>query len=138
VNAASAPLVLVVNDAFSRRYFPGEPAVGQRLELGNVSAEIVRVVADIRQVAPNQPAEPALYISNMQNGRVQTTLVARTQGDRLRLVGPQLLEDMAAHRQARGRLRRRSPALIAAGRACSPEPKRCLAGPVLRSVSTFQ
>jgi len=83
---AGAPLVLVVNEAFERRYFPGESAVGQRLELGEVSAEIVGVVADIRQVAPNQPAEPTLYISNMQNGRVQTTLVARTQGEPLRLV----------------------------------------------------
>jgi predicted permease len=82
---AGAPLVLVVNEAFGRAYFPGETVVGRRLQFGTATAEIVGVVNDIRQVAMSQPAAPTIYINNMQNGRVQTTIVARTTGDPMAL-----------------------------------------------------
>ncbi|HUL75566.1 MAG TPA: ABC transporter permease, partial [Vicinamibacterales bacterium] len=49
---AGAPLVLVVNEAFARRVFPGERAVGKTLLMGrDVPVEIIGVVNDIRQVA---------------------------------------------------------------------------------------
>ena len=38
---------------------------------------------DIRQVAVSEPAQPTIYIHNLQNGRVKTTIVARTQGEPL-------------------------------------------------------
>ncbi len=82
--AGSAPVV-VVNEAFQRQFFPGEQAVGQRLFLG-APAEIIGVVNDIRQVSMSQPPAPTMYFSNMQNGRVQTTIVARTKGDPMAMV----------------------------------------------------
>ena len=85
---AGAPVVLVVNEALARQHFPGERAVGRPLVLGGGPIEIVGVVNDIRQVAVAEPARPTLYIHNLQNSRVKTTIVARTAGDPAMLVGP--------------------------------------------------
>jgi predicted permease len=79
-----APVVLVVNEAFARQYFPGERAVGKTVLVGRgVPVEIVGVVNDIRQVAMHEPARPTMYLHNLQNSRVKTTLVARTAGEPL-------------------------------------------------------
>jgi predicted permease len=86
---ANAPFVLVVNEAFARQYFPGERAVGKHLIRGqNTPVEIVGVVHDIRQVAIAQPARPTVYVHNLQNSRVKTTIVVRTAADPLTLVNP--------------------------------------------------
>jgi predicted permease len=81
---AGAPLAVVVNEAFERQYFPGERAAGKKLLMGEqVPVEIVGVVNDIRQVAMAEPARPTMYVHNLQNSRVKTTIVARTHGDPL-------------------------------------------------------
>jgi predicted permease len=84
---AGAPLVVLVNEAFVRSHLPNasmDDAVGQQLLLGGgVPAEIVGVVGDIRQVAVAQPALPTMYLHNLQNSRVKTTIVARTAGEPL-------------------------------------------------------
>ncbi len=81
---AGAPFVVVVNDAFARRHFPGERAVGKKLLMGRATeVEIVGVVNDIRQVAMAEPAEPTVYLHNLQNSRSKTTIVARTKGEPL-------------------------------------------------------
>jgi len=81
---SDSPPVVVVNEAFARQFFPGERAVGKALLLGrNVPVEIIGVVNDIRQVAMAEPARPTMYLSNLQNSRVKTTIVARTSGDPL-------------------------------------------------------
>jgi predicted permease len=82
-DTAAAPLVLMVNDAFARQYFPGERAVGKSVLAGRAQIEIVGVVNDIRQVAMAEPARPTIYIHNLQNTRVKTTIVARTAGEPL-------------------------------------------------------
>jgi ABC-type antimicrobial peptide transport system permease subunit len=79
-----APFVLVVNEAFARTFFPGERTVGKRLQFGrDVLIEIVGVVHDIRQVAVAEPAQPTIYVHNLQNPRVKMTLVARTEREPL-------------------------------------------------------
>ena len=82
---AGAPFVFVVNEAFARQYFPGERAVGRKIAVGQTEVEIVGVVGDIRQVAMAEPARPTIYVHNLQNSRVKTTLVVRTDGDPLAL-----------------------------------------------------
>jgi predicted permease len=83
-----APFVLVVNEAFARQFFPGTRAVGQRVLRGpNNPVEIVGVVNDIRQVAMAEPARPTIYLHNLQNSRVKTTIVARTHADPLAMAG---------------------------------------------------
>ena len=84
-----SPFVIVVNEAFARQYFPGTTAVGQRLLRGpTATMEIVGVVNDIRQVAVAEPARPTIYLNNMQNSRIKTTIVARTLGDPRAMAGP--------------------------------------------------
>jgi len=86
---ADAPPVIVVNEAFQRRFFPGEVATGKFLQFTpRARAEIVGVVADIRQKAMAEPAEPTVYIHVPQNGRVRMNLIVRTRADPLSLVGP--------------------------------------------------
>ncbi|MCC6771990.1 MAG: ABC transporter permease [Gemmatimonadaceae bacterium] len=85
---ADAPLVLLVNEAFARRWFPGEPARGKRLEFGRgATVEIIGVVGDIRQRTLSEPAEPTIYIHVPQNGRVRMNLIVRTLGDPLAMTG---------------------------------------------------
>ena len=81
---AGTPLVVVVNEAFAKQNFPGERAVGKTLLAGRAARiEIVGVVNDIRQVSMSEPARPTMYLDNLQNSRVKTTIVARTAGDPL-------------------------------------------------------
>jgi predicted permease len=83
---AGAPMVVLINAAFARQWFPGKRASEQRLILNGTSVPIAGVVNDIRQVGMGQPAVPTIYIDNQQNPRVQTTLVLRTAGDPLAVV----------------------------------------------------
>jgi predicted permease len=82
---AGAPFVFVVNEALARQVFPGARAVGKKLAIGSTEVEIIGVVNDIRQVAMAEPARPTIYVHNLQNSRVKTTLVVRTEGDPLAL-----------------------------------------------------
>jgi putative ABC transport system permease protein len=78
---ATSPLVAVVNEAFARQFFPGAQVVGQRLTVGaRRSLEIVGLVGDIHQISLALPVIPTLYLDNLQNTRVKTTVVARTLG----------------------------------------------------------
>ena len=77
-----SPPTVVVNEAFAKKWFPGQDAVGKFIGLDKLT-EIVGVVSDIRQSAIDEPAEETMYINNMVNGRVRVTLVARTKGEPL-------------------------------------------------------
>jgi predicted permease len=80
-----APIVWVVNEAFARRYWPGESAVGKTVRLGETPIQIVGVVGDVRQRSLTEPAEPMVYMHYLQNQRSGMSLVVRTSGDPLRL-----------------------------------------------------
>ena len=90
--SASEPVVLV-NETFARRVFPGEEAVGKRLlsmaqqvgPLGRnlsgrtVPFRIVGVIADIHQAPLGRRAEPAIYHTQRQFPFRAMTVVARGQ-----------------------------------------------------------
>jgi predicted permease len=80
-----SPLVVLVNEAAARRFWPGENPVGKTLHAGKAEIGIVGLVGDIRQRGLSEPAEPAIYISALQNMRVGMSIVARTTGDPLLL-----------------------------------------------------
>jgi putative ABC transport system permease protein len=83
-DVAGAPPVVVVNEAFVRRFFPGENPLGRRVDFvwgTKGMQEIVGVVADAREQALNQPAEPAMYIPIAQRPVDWMYLVVRTAGD---------------------------------------------------------
>jgi putative ABC transport system permease protein len=67
-----SPAVAIVNQAFARRFFPGERAIGKRFEpgatgrRGRVMCEIVGVVANARQSPMGPEPEPIFYLPYRQ------------------------------------------------------------------------
>jgi putative ABC transport system permease protein len=80
---AGAPNVIVVNEAFARRYLQGAEPLGQRLSLGlnDIEGEIVGVVGDIRGASLARPAAPEYYVPEAAVAFSDMTLVVRTTGD---------------------------------------------------------
>lgn len=83
---------MVVNRRAAEGLFPGENAVGRRIEIG-VSAdgkdsmvEIVGVVDDILYDAPDQPQIAEAYYSYREFGDASVTVLVRTAGDPLETV----------------------------------------------------
>jgi len=58
-----SPLVIVVNEALARQYFPNQDPVGVKLDRGL----IVGVVADVRQARLSEPATPVVFSTMIQN-----------------------------------------------------------------------
>jgi predicted permease len=79
-----APPVWIVNEAFARKYWPNESAIGKTLQMGPVSIEVVGVVGDFRQKSLTEPPEPTAYIHYPQNMRAGLSFAIRTNGDPLR------------------------------------------------------
>ena len=83
---AETPRVIIVSRELERRYFPGDHAIGHRIQCGCdfVSAgprEIVGVVDDVRASSLDEPAAPAVYVPESQLTYPQLTLVMRTGRD---------------------------------------------------------
>lgn len=78
-DSANAPLVLVANQAFAQKFFPGSSPVGHLVSTIQPDpadpgwAEIVGVVGDIRQTGLDQNVIPTLYLSLAQE-RLPTSL----------------------------------------------------------------
>ena len=79
------PTVVVVNEAFAKKYFPGEDPVGKRMadtELTPKSIrEIVGVVADFKDAGLAQEQWPAEYFHFNQNTDTYFFLIVRTRQD---------------------------------------------------------
>ena len=80
-----APLVVIINEAAARRFWPGESPVGKTLHVGKTEIGIIGLVGDVRQRGLSEPSEPSIYICALQNMRVGMSIVARTTSDPLRL-----------------------------------------------------
>ena len=90
------PGVVIVNEAFARRYFPNEPALGQRLRISApprlwnnqrlTSFEVVGIARDVKAAGLNAGAEPAYYVPSTQAPLQDMTILVRTQGDPATLV----------------------------------------------------
>jgi predicted permease len=75
---ASAPLVVLVNDAAARKYWPGQDALGQRITVADKERIVVGIVGDIRHLGPETPARQEAYLPMVQERVQAATLVART------------------------------------------------------------
>jgi predicted permease len=83
-DVAGAPPVVIVNETFAKRYFPGEQAVGRRVDFSwgvECCQTIVGVVADLREGALNEQSAPAIYIPVEQRSVEGMYLVARSSLD---------------------------------------------------------
>jgi putative ABC transport system permease protein len=82
-----APHVVVVSDAFVKRFFPNGDAIGRRIRLGKLTADfpwatIVGVVGDVRGFALEEPPLPTMYWPVAQiRATPSLAIVIRTQGD---------------------------------------------------------
>ena len=81
---STAPVVLV-NEAFVRRFWPNENPIGKRIGSGfqRVQAvrEVVGVVADVRHEGLDQSAEPSVFAPHSQAPTGAINLTLRTAGD---------------------------------------------------------
>jgi predicted permease len=82
---AGAPFVVVVNEEFARRFFPGENVVGKTLSVGKVNIHIIGLVGNIRQRGLSEAVDPTMYLHAPQNMRIGMSIVARTTGNPLAL-----------------------------------------------------
>ena len=76
-----SPEVLVVSDAFVRRYFPGEEPIGRRLVFDGPDAtprEIVGVVGDVRRNGLDLDVQPEMYVSYLQRPDRRLNVILRT------------------------------------------------------------
>jgi putative ABC transport system permease protein len=87
--------VIIVTESFARQYFPGEDAIGKRIQPGistwedekSTMREIVGVVADIRNRALNQEPRPAYYMPQSQVPFNQLIVTVKTAGDPHAVIG---------------------------------------------------
>jgi len=85
-DTTAAPRVLIVNDAFAKKYFPGEDVIGKRVESGATNGnegsmlrEIVGVVGDAKQLALSSDPDPIYYFPYKQMTWGIGTIVLRTE-----------------------------------------------------------
>jgi predicted permease len=86
---ADAPEVVLVNEAFARRYFPDGDAIGQRVAGEQTDWKtIVGVVSDARNRGIQSPVFPEVFLPLRQTSGYmnQLHLLARTRGDALTLL----------------------------------------------------
>jgi len=83
----NAPHVVVVNEAFAKRFFPKGDAIGKRIRLGKLTADfpwanIVGLVGDVRGFALEEPPQPTMYWPVAQiRATPSLAIVVRTQSD---------------------------------------------------------
>lgn len=90
----SKPPVVIINEAFARRYFSGADPIGQRLLYAagtQPSMEIVGIVEDIKENALDAATPPAMYVAFDQDPTSGFVVFART-----RLAEQALLPSIAA------------------------------------------
>jgi predicted permease len=78
-----APDVVIVNQAFARRFWPGQDPIGQRIRMprsGTREFTVVGVARDVRFVSLTTDALPYVWVASLQFGRPATFLV-RTNGN---------------------------------------------------------
>ena len=96
-DSGDAPLVMVVNQAFARRVFPGESPLGHRVSTKSLNqgdrgwAEIVGVVGDIHQVGLDRDVPPSRYRTIQQEPDLilaPSNLLIRVSNDPAALISP--------------------------------------------------
>lgn len=75
---ANSPPVLIVNQAFAKKYFPGENAIGKRIEFNSKLREIVGVVGNATQRPLNPDPDPIYYFPYKQLSWGIGTIILRT------------------------------------------------------------
>lgn len=82
-DSARVPHVVIVNEAFARKYFPGTEPIGRTLitGMGQLPSQIVGIVADVRGTNLNTAPEPDYFLPALQRPETFTNILIRTKGD---------------------------------------------------------
>jgi predicted permease len=95
----TAPRVMIVNEAFARRFFDGRDPVGRRVQISGTPFQIVGMVKDSKYYSLSEAPQPYFYVSFDQlhygSGENGVALYARTDGEARDLV-PVLRREMSA------------------------------------------
>jgi putative ABC transport system permease protein len=112
----NAPQVVVINEAFAKKYWPkGEP-IGERIVIGKVMGpdfaeeprEVVGIVGDVKEGGLGNPAPPVMYIPlaqlrdsfmTLNNKMIPMTWIVKTTVNPLTLSEPVKKQMQAAHGQ---------------------------------------
>jgi putative ABC transport system permease protein len=100
-----APRAAVVSESLARKYFPGEDPVGKRITFGDPQApdvtwlNVVGVVGDVRQSGLDEEPYAQVYRSYKQSPRRALTVVVRTAGPPLNMLGVLQTQIRALDRQ---------------------------------------
>ncbi|HEX4697005.1 MAG TPA: ABC transporter permease [Candidatus Udaeobacter sp.] len=83
---ADAPPVIIVNQAFAKKFWPNQEALGKRIVMGGMSEHpnwitIVGVVGDVRHFALDVDPKPEMYIPFAQDAYFTTIYVVRSNQD---------------------------------------------------------
>lgn len=84
-DTADSTPVVVINETMARRFWPGEEAVGRRLQILDPSEpwlEVVGIVGDVRHNGLGLEARPAMYqpLAQMQVDRTAFAVIAQAEG----------------------------------------------------------
>jgi putative ABC transport system permease protein len=75
---AGAPLVVLVNESFAKKYFPSEDPIGRRIGQQERWREIIGIVGNVRNFGLDREEPPAVYLPHAQVSVRFMTLVLRT------------------------------------------------------------
>lgn len=95
---SAAPLVMMVNEAFAKKYWPGTNPIGHHVAPGYDSDSmrtVIGIVGNVRRDALDAEAAPAMYLPYRQAGYNSLALVVRTR-DHATNVADALRQDIAA------------------------------------------
>jgi putative ABC transport system permease protein len=97
-DSANGPMVTMVDEAFTRRHFPGEEAIGRRIDIGNGTddAEIIGVVGNVNYSGLDALPSPTMYMPFAQDLFSTTWVMVKTDGDPNALIGTvrQIVRDL--------------------------------------------
>jgi predicted permease len=90
LDSENAPPVVIVNQTFVARYFPGEDPIGKRIHVGNDRhpgySEIVGVIGDTRHNGLDAEINPTMYESYLQSAALSMEIAVRTATDPMNMV----------------------------------------------------
>ena len=79
-DSARVPHVVIINETFAKRHFPGEDPIGRTLitGMGQLPSQVVGVVADVRSTGLNTPPEADYFLPALQRPETFTNILVRT------------------------------------------------------------
>ena len=81
-DSVAAARVMMVNETFAKRFFPGQDPVGKHVTYSTdrIQCEVVGMVRDVRSAITEEEAEPTIYLPLEQRPWLVAHLLVRTNG----------------------------------------------------------